>query len=266
MTKKLLTALLGALAVGSVVTTQAQTPAAAPAAAAPAYSITATATAVSQYMFRGQRLGGASWQPAVELAAGDLTVGLWSNFPFKDKVKDSSDPEFDLYGSYTFNVSKELSIVPGFTFYDYPKAPTSLGYYRSTFEPSIALNYTVADVKFTPKVYYDLVLEGPTYELNAAYAYPLKDLGTELDFTGQIGTFIQKDVVKDGNPSTKAWGNYWLLGVSAPFQISKESKITLGVAYTSGRDDWLKTGNTGKVKNSLEDDRFVFTLSYSYSF
>lgn len=266
MTKKLLTALLGLVAVGSAVTTRAQAPAAAPAAAAPSYSLTATATAVSQYMFRGQRLGGASWQPAVEFATGDLTVGLWSNFPFKDKVPDSSDPEFDLYGSYTFNISKELSIVPGFTFYDYPKAPTNLGYYRSTFEPSIALNYTIADIKFTPKAYYDLVLEGPTYELNATYAYPLKDLGTELDFTGQIGTFIQRDVVKDGNPSTKSWGEYWLLGVAMPFQITKQSKLTVGFAYTSGRNDFIKTGNAGKVKNPLEDDRGVVTLSYSFSF
>lgn len=266
MTKKLLTALAGLVAVGSAVTMRAQAPAAAPAAAAPSYSLTATATAVSEYMFRGQRLGGASWQPAVEFATGDLTLGVWSNFPFKDKVKDSSDPEFDLYGSYTFNISKELSIVPGFTFYDYPKAPTNLGYYRSSFEPSIALNYTLADIKFTPKVYYDVVLEGPTYELNVAYAYPLKDLGTELDFSAQMGTFIQKDVVKDGNPGTKSWGEYWLLGVSAPFQITKQSKFTIGVAYTSGRNDFIKTGNFGKVKNPLEDDRTVVTASYSFSF
>ncbi len=263
MTKKLLIALLG-LAAAGVVNVQAQ--ATAPAAAAPAYTVTATATAVSQYMFRGQRLGGASWQPAVEVAAGDLTVGLWSNFPFHAKVADSSDPEFDLYGSYTFNVSKELSVVPGFTFYDYPKAPTNAGYYRSTFEPSIAVNYTFADVKFTPKIYYNVVLDGPTYELNAAYAYPLKDLGTELDFTGQIGTFIQRDVAKDSNPAVKSYGNYWLLGVSMPFQITTKSKLTVGFAYTESRDDWIKAGNTAKFVNPLAVDRGVVTVSYSYSF
>jgi uncharacterized protein (TIGR02001 family) len=163
MTKKLLLALLSFAAVGTV-TIRAQ----APAAAAPAYTVTSTFSAVSQYMFRGQRLGGPSWQPSVEVAAGDFTAGLWSNLPFKDKVKDSSAPEFDLYGSYTLKVNKDLAFVPAFTFYDYPKAPTNAGYYRSTFEPSVALNYTVADVRLTPKYYYDVVLSGPTYELTAA--------------------------------------------------------------------------------------------------
>src|SRR4051812_478676 len=118
MTKKLIISLLGLAAVGTV-SSFAQAPAAKP-AAAPAYSVTATASAVSQYMFRGQRLGGPSWQPSVEVAAGDVTVGLWSNLPFKDKVADVSDPEFDLYGSYTIALSKDLTLVPGFTFYDYP--------------------------------------------------------------------------------------------------------------------------------------------------
>ena len=88
MTKQLLLSLLSVAAVGTV-STRAQAPAAKP-AAAPAYTVTSTFTAVSQYMFRGQRLGGPSWQPSVEVAAGDFTAGLWSNLPFKDKVKDSS--------------------------------------------------------------------------------------------------------------------------------------------------------------------------------
>ena len=123
MTKKLLLSLLSLAAVGTV-TIRAQAPAA-PAAPAPAYTVTSTFSAVSQYMFRGQRLGGPSWQPSVEVAAGDFTAGLWSNFPFKDKVKDSSAPEFDLYGSYTLKVNKDLTFVPAFTFYSYPKAPTN---------------------------------------------------------------------------------------------------------------------------------------------
>lgn len=264
MTKKLLLALLGLAAVG-VSSIRAQAPAAG-AAATPAFTVTTTATAVSQYMFRGQRLGGPSWQPSVEVGAGDFTVGVWSNLPFKDKVQYSSDPEFDLYGSYTFNVSKELSIVPGFTFYDYPKAPTNLGFYRSTFEPSVALNYTVAGFKLTPKFYYDTVLRGPTYEFTTTYALPLKDLGTELDFTAQIGTFILRDVANNTTPSQKSWGDYWQVGVAAPFQLTKESKLTLGFAYTEGRDAYYKTGSAPRVPNSVAVGRGVVTVSYAYSF
>jgi len=264
MTKKLLLALLSAAAVGTV-SIRAQAPAA-PAAAAPAYSLTATATAVSQYMFRGQRLGGPSWQPSVEFAAGDFTAGVWSNLPFKDKVQYSSDPEFDLYASYTFALSKDVSIVPGFTFYDYPKAPTNFGYYRSTFEPSVAVNYTFAGVKLTPKFYYDTVLRGPTYEFTAAYALPLKDIGTELDFTGQVGTFIQRDVTNNGSPTSKAWGDYWSLGVAAPFQITKQSKLTVGFAYTEGREAFYKTGSAPKSVNPYAVGRGVVTVSYAFTF
>jgi uncharacterized protein (TIGR02001 family) len=261
MIKKLLLSLLSVAAVGTV-NTRAQ----APAARAPAYTVTSTFTAVSQYMFRGQRLGGPSWQPSVEVGAGDFTAGLWSNLPFKDKVKDTSAPEFDLYGSYTVNVDKDLSIVPGFTFYDYPKAPTNGGFYRSTIEPSLALNYTVAGVKLTPKLYYDFTLSGPTYELTAAYAFPLKDLGTELDFTGQVGSYIQRDVANKTTPDVKAWGNYWQLGVAAPFQITKESKLTVGFAYTEGTSAFVKQGNARRAENPLAVGRGVVTVSYSYAF
>ena len=264
MIKKLILSLLSVAAVGTV-STRAQAPVAKP-AAAPAYTVTSSFTAVSQYMFRGQRLGGASWQPSVEVGAGDFTAGLWSNLPFKDKVANSSDPEIDLYGSYTVNVDKELSLVPGFSLYTYPKAPTDAGYYRSTIEPSLALNYTVAGVKLTPKLYYDFPLSGPTYELTAAYAYPLKDLGTELNFTGQVGSYIQRDVANKTTPDVKAWGDYWQLGVAAPFQITKESKLTVGFAYTEGTSAQVKQGNAPKSSNPLAVGRGVVTVSYSYAF
>jgi uncharacterized protein (TIGR02001 family) len=264
MTKKLLLSLLSAAAVGTL-TIRAQAPAA-PAASAPAYAVTSNFSAVSQYMFRGQRLGGPSWQPSVEVAAGDFTAGLWSNLPFKDKVANSSDPEFDLYGSYTWNVDKELSLVPGVTLYAYPKAPTNQGYYRSTIEPSLALNYTVAGVKLTPKLYYDFTLSGPTYELTGTYSLALKELGTELTFTAQVGSYIQRDVANKTTPDVKAWGDYWQLGVAAPFQLTKESKLTVGFAYTEGRDAFTKQGNTPKGANSLAVGRGVVTVSYSYAF
>ncbi len=170
MKNKLLTTVMGILT-GAVALAQAP-------AAAPSVSFTATGAFVSQYMFRGQRLNGAGFQPAVEMAAGNFAAGVWANFVLDDQVPDSSDPEIDLYGSYTFALGKDLTLVPGFTLYTYPGAPTAAGFYRTTFEPSLALNYTIEGLKFTPKFYYDTVLEGATYELTAAYALPLKDIGS----------------------------------------------------------------------------------------
>lgn len=264
MNNKLLLASLVALLPGSqALFAQAVPPAP---AAAPAVTVTATASVVSQYMFRGQRLNGAGFQPSVEIGAGDFTGGVWANVPLDNIVPDSSDPEFDLYGSYTFKLSDAASIVPGFTSYHYPSAPTNAGFYRNTFEPSLAANYTVQGVKLTPKFYYDLVLKAATYEVSGAYAVALKELGSELDFTATVGTYKGTDVANHTTPSVKAWGDYWLLGVAAPFQISKEAKLTVGFAYTEGRDAFTKQGSFKQVTNSLAIGRGVVTISYAWTF
>ena len=151
----------------------APAPAAAPASAV---SVVVTPAFVSQYMFRGVRLGGPSFEPAVEVDSGNLALGVWSNFPIKDKVPGQSDPEIDPYGSYKVTINDSLSVAPGFTWYNYPNADTSNGFFKSTFEPNIALNCTAGGVTFTPKLYYDLVLKGPTYELTVTYTTPLKEI------------------------------------------------------------------------------------------
>jgi uncharacterized protein (TIGR02001 family) len=226
-----------------------------------------TGAVVSEYMFRGVRLGGLSFQPSIEYDAGNAVLGVWSNIPIADKVDGVSDPEFDFYGSYTLEMVKDsLSFQPGFTIYTYPNADKDNGFYKATFEPNVAFNYTVGGVKLTPKFYYDFVLKGPTYELSAAYAVPLKDVGTELDFTGTIGTYIWKDAAENTSPDVKTWGNYWLLGVSAPFQAGKNGKFVVGYAYTKGTDTFIKQGTDPKVVNSAAVGRSVISVSYAITF
>ena len=273
MKSKLLLACAGALLTGTAVsfgqaTATSPAPTPAPAPAAPSMAFTATVSVVSQYMFRGMRLSDGGLQPAIEMAAGNLTLGAWSNFPFDgDKVPDSSDPEIDLYGSYNFALQENMTLSPGFTSYHFPEAPTSAGFYKHTFEPNIALSFTMIDgVKITPKVYYDLVLEGPTYEISAFYAVPLKDIGSELDFTGTYGGYKWKEFVNDASPAVKAWGQYWMLGVSAPFQISPKSKLVLGYTYAEGTKAFTKAGSSGATANPLAIGRGVVNVSYSYAF
>jgi len=263
MNKKSIALFLGAFSALSVA--HAQTAIPAPAPAAPAVSVTVTPAIVSQYMFRGQRLGGASFQPAVEVAYGNLGVGVWTNFPLKDKVAGVSDPEIDPYFYYTVPINDSLSLVPGATYYTFPDADTGAGFYRATFEPSLALNYTVNGFKITPKLYYDLTLEGPTGEISAAYTVPLEDVGTELGFVATYGGYSQKDVAKDVAPKIKAKGNYWLVGVSAPFQVTESSKLILGFAYTKGGDASFEQAGV-KSPNTLAVGRGVVSVSYSFSF
>ncbi len=229
-------------------------------------SVVVTPAFVNQYMFRGARLGGPSFEPSVEVDSGNLALGVWTNFPMKDKVPGQSDPEIDPYGSYTIAVNGSVSVVPGFTWYNYPNADTNNGFFKTTFEPNIALNYTIEGLKLTPKVYYDVVLKGPTYELTAAYTVPLKDINSELDFTATAGTFIIRNAVKNADPHYKNWGDYYLIGVAMPFQITKASKLTVGVAYTKGSGNFLKQGSDAKFRNTGAVGRGVVTVSYAYTF
>lgn len=250
----------------SSVALSAQTTATPPPAESSSGSWTLTTAVASQYMFRGARLGGPAIQPTIEYDAGSLGLGIWANFPLKDKVVGQSDPEVDLYGFYSMEVAKDVSIVPGFTLYTYPNAEKSNGFYKETFEPSLALNYTFKGVKITPKIYYDFILKGPTAELTAAFAVPLKDLGTELDFTGAVGTFKWKEFAADTSPEIKNWGDYYLIGVSAPFQISKDSRLTVGWAYTAGSRNYFKQGTNGKISNAAALGRGVATIAYAITF
>ena len=260
MKNKLLLVVLSALGLG-VTGAGAQT-----AASAPAPSWVVTPAFVSQYMFRGVRLGGPSFQPTVEYDRGPWVGGLWANFPMADKVPGQSNPEFDLYGSYTETVSDSLNFASGFTLYYYPEAEKNNGFYRYTFEPSVTVNYTISGLKLSPKFCYYLVLNGPTLELGAAYAIPLKAVGTELDFTGTIGTYKWARAAEDTVPDVKNYGNYWLLGVSAPFQVTPNSKLILGWAYTRGTANYLKQGSAPKVLNPGAVGRGVASVSYSLTF
>ena len=242
---------------------------AAPAAAAPAAPSSSwvfTPSFASQYMFRGARLGGPSFEPSLEYDQGSLAVGVWANTPISDKVDGQSDPEFDFYGTYSFDVAKDTTLVPGFTIYTYPNAKKSNGFYKGTFEPNLALNYTIAGWKFTPKVYYDFVLKGPTLELSAAYSIPLPDIKSELDFTGTVGTFKWTDAFENSTPKTKNWGDYYLIGAAMPFQVSTGSKITIGLAYTKGSNNFIKVGTDHRMENTAAVGRVVGTVSYAISF
>jgi uncharacterized protein (TIGR02001 family) len=248
------------------------TPAAAPAAAVPAApaaptaSWTITPSFVSQYMFRGVRLGGTAFQPAVEYDYDTIALGVWMNFPMANKVDGQSDPEIDPYGSYTIAINDNFSVVPGFTWYTYPHAPSELGFFKASFEPNLAVNYTIGAIKFTPKLYYDLVLHGPTVELNATWALPLKNFGTELDFLGTIGAYKWKTAADNTYPDLKNYGSYYLAGVSAPFTINAASKVIIGFAYTQGWDNYYKQSGTPKVENTAAVGRGVVSISYAYTF
>jgi len=98
-----------------------------------------------------------------------------------------------------------VSVAPGFTWYNYPNADPNNGFYKSTFEPNIALKLHRRRGETHAQALLRLILKGPTYEFTAAYTIPLKDLGSELDWIATAGTFKIDDAAKGASPAVKNW-------------------------------------------------------------
>jgi len=225
-----------------------------------------TQSVVSHHMFRGLELGGAAFQPAIEYNEGSLGLGIWASIPLRDKGPGQSDPEFDLYGYYAMKIAGGLTVVPGLTIYTYPEARPTNGFYRATVEPNVAFTYAIGPVQVTPKFHYDLVRKGPTFEITAGFAIPLKHLGSELDITGTAGTYKWTDHAARAEPAVKNWGDYFLFGIAAPFQINSRSNITLAWSYAKGAHNFLKQGTAPKYANPGAAGRGIMTVSYAISF
>jgi len=230
-------------------------------------TFTITPAYVSEFMFRGSRYGGASFQPMIEYSKGPLDFGLWCNFPVADKIEGVSDPEFDLTASYTLTiVPNTFTIKPGFTLYTFPRAKKEDGFYKATFEPNVSFGYTAGDITFSLNLYYDLVMEGATYEFGVDYSIPLKlsNHELELEFSAIIGKYDWDDSVADSVIKEGVKGDYWQAGFSIPFEFSKNTKLAVGWYYAEG----INTKSyVGAVRYPILDaGQGVFNVSFSHSF
>lgn len=282
MYKKLTALLLGTLTVGALQSNAQEAPAmsgnapasapATPAApvtpAAPTWSTTITPSYVNVYMFRGSRLGGQSFEPSITSTYGNLTLGVWANDPIVNagKVPGQSDPEIDPNASYTIPINDSLNIQPGATWYTYLRAPTNQGYYKMTFEPKVAVNWTAGGFTLSPTYYYDMVLQQSTAELNAAYSIPLKSYGTAFNINGTLGTYLGSSEVNGSNPQTHAWGNYYLIGFSMPYQVCKQGSLSIGWAFTAGSNADIKVFGQPQYHNPETAGRGVVTVSFAWTF
>lgn len=223
-------------------------------------------TLVSNYLFRGQRLGGLSLQPAAEITAGDTFAGMTANFPIENKVADQSDPEIDFYGTHGFALSRQFRLTPGLTIYLFPNAPTGAGYFRSIIEPNLALSYTVAGARLISTCYYDASRKGTIVELAGVIALPLTRLGTELDLAASVGRYDFRDASNLSGPKRRMWGTYASCTATIPYQITLQSKITVAFTYAAGFNSYIKNGASRRVANPIAGRRGVLQLGYAYVF
>lgn len=222
----------------------------------PTGSVTAAWT--SQYLFRGQRLAGESFQPDIEVDGPVWMVGMAGSFPTADASGALSREELDPYASCTWSISPSFSIQPGVTWYTYPDGVQLLNpgptegarNRRDALEPNLAFDLTAGAIKFTPKAYVDVSRHILTAELNASSAIPLRDLGTEIDFGGTIGGFRPYS-------GSQGQGAYWLLQGTLPYQLGRHWRASATAGYTQAVD-------TTDVP--LKASRLFVTLSLAYNF
>jgi len=206
-------------------------------------SIVATPSWVSEYMFRGQRRAGSSFQPQVEANSGGFAGGVWASWPTAARVEGQANPEVDGYASYTVPIEPNLSLQPGITVYDYAHGSGT----PSAVEPNLALNWTADGVRLSPKVYEDLTRHIVTGEINAAMAVPLRQIGTQLEFGASLGAFSGRGTRED----------YWLGQVTLPYQLSQHARVSAGYGYSEGFSG---------TRVPLQASRGVVTVSLAYAF
>lgn len=223
-------------------------------------------TVVSDYVFRGLRLGGASVQPYAELEYGAWRAGLWSSVPLDDAVPGRSDPEIDAYVTHAWRLSDRLELQGGATVYHFPRDNGAPGWARSRLEPQLGLAFTGSGYRVSGKLAQDLQWDGTTAELAGIYAYPLTRLGTELNVTAAVGTTGWRDAGARGQPRTRRWGEYWSLGVSVPFQVTAAGRVALGVSYAEGTNQYVKVGTLPRMPAPKAAGRAVVSLSYTHAY
>jgi uncharacterized protein (TIGR02001 family) len=194
-------------------------------------SVTLDLTYVTDYVFRGATLAGASFQPSVEAAYGDFYAGVWHSDAISGtNTAGIGDSETDFYAGYGFAVTEKISIDVGATRYVY-----SGGSSGDTTEAYAGLSF---DVLLSPSVYYyyDFDLEISSYIGSIGYSLPVESIGTSLDFSGSVG-YIQRSGL-NGDDYT-----YGSVGVSVPYKLSDTATLTAGVQYILNDTDALDGDN-----------------------
>jgi hypothetical protein len=230
-------------------------------------TFTVTPSLVSAYMFRGVRLGGLSFQPAVEYSKGPLSLQLYSNFPISDKIPGTCDPEFDLGASYTWAIVPEVfTIKPGIMLYTFPAADTDDGFYKATCEPNVSFGYSLGDINFSLNLYYDIIMKGATYELGADYSIHVQPIDLDIELSALVGKYDWSDSVADDTIKTRNSGNYFLTGLAVPYKFSKRSSLSVGWHFTKGINNYYYEGNRKISSNPEAVGKGFFSASYSFSF
>ncbi len=210
-----------------------------------AYSVTTDFTYTSRYVFRGIENTTSAFQPSVELSAGDAYIGVWTNQPVTRKQSN----EVDVYGGYQFRANENLSFEAVGSYYYYPEARS--GELHDSYEGGLGASYEVSGITTSVYGYYDFRLQATTLQGSIGYSYPLKNLGTSLDFSANYGTVFAKNW--GGTRADESY-NYFGADVSLPYHLSEKASVVVAAHYA------------GNDEIDLPSDRFWYSVGVSVGF
>lgn len=210
-----------------------------PAAEGSAPAITADATYVSRYVFRGIELAEGAFQPSVKMTVGDFYIGVWSSLP----TDNGYEHELDYYAGYGFKLSDAWSLDLGATVYHYPGVDTP-GVDESTFEGYIGLNGSIESVTLAFYAYEDFTLDVTTFQGTVGYSIPMNEK-VSMNLSANLG---------HASPNFGDGYTYYGLGAQLPYKISDAATVTIGVNYASHDLD------------GVDDGHFWFNAGFNYAF
>jgi uncharacterized protein (TIGR02001 family) len=253
--KKTLPILLGVLGLASVSTS--------PALAVDGLSANAAVT--TNYVFRGISQSGA--QSAVQAGldydlgtAGipGLAIGVWaSSIDFGHTFGEDTPMELDLYGSYTGNITPELTYSFGGIHYTYPNAPAGINY--NWYEIWAGLGYDFGIFALSGKVYYspDYVnLSDREIYYSGGVSVPIvrqmNGMGVGLALNANVG---YTDLESDVPPIIKSYTD-WNVSIAASYQA-----YTLTLGYTDTDLDGIYEITSGPFET---DGQFYVMFGFKF--
>lgn len=211
-------------------------------------TVTGNVSIVSDYRFRGVSLS--AGDPAIQ---GGLTIGHKSGFyigTWASSLEDTpvyGEMEMDLFAGWKGEVTSNLTLDVGLTYYAYPSKDNGAGP-SDYFEPYAKLSTTIGPVGATLGVAYAWDQDALGDQDNL-YIFTDLSVGipnTPISLTGHLG-YSDGVLALDGDQKTLDWS----VGAS----VTALGGLTLGVSYV---------GVQGPSFKNSTDDAIVVSLGYSF--
>lgn len=219
-------------------------------------SVSVSADYVSEYVFRGVSFANTAIQPGISVSKDGFTVGAWVSTGVGQSSAAASD-EIDIYGSYGWNISPNISATVGATIYHFPQTPGGLFDFgngdASSFEPYFSLSHS-GPLSPSVTAYYDLALDAFTLQGSVSQSMSVADK-TSLNL-GLTAGFVTSD-----NSTDYEWAT---ASTSLSYNVTSASSLYVGANFSLNSQDFLDFPTAGDF--TPNDNLLWFGTGLSTSF